>query len=403
MFAENHSRAGINVCAVSPKGRDKMDKKYKAAIICAAAMIVSAAVLLIIRLNPMGTREAPPFVYTSSAGAEKSTAAQPPASTEKTDNSSETADIPADDMLQGDETVLLTSNDPENYFRFAFSADEIIIEGRYGSGAISLFSAGEYYCTPVFAEDGSFTASLEAHLDSGYHSLCACLDNGAVLIWSIFSDNEGLRPVICGDVISKNAAVQNFILDIPADIVEEYIVTGGTDEQRAEILSQINEIAAQVCSGIENDYDKARALAQWVSQNIYYDYDAFGSSVTTQTLSLGSTLSLHRSVCGGYANLYAALCQSQGIECLIAQGDVVQNYLTFEEAETAPSHEWNLVHIDGRYFWVDTLWNNSGNSYSDGIYTDGEPCQRYFDPTEEAMAQNHRATRIERREFFSAN
>lgn len=380
-----------------------MNKKHKAAVICAAAVVISAAVLLIIRLNPTGVREAPPFVYTSSSQSEESTAAQSPASTGKTESSTETANTPAENTPQTSETILLTSNDPDNYFRFSFCEDEILVEGRYNSGTVAMFAVDEYYAEPAFSDDGSFTASLEARLDSGYHNLCACLDNGAVLIWSISSDSDGLRPVICGDIVSDNAAARDFIFDIPENAAAEYIVTNGTEEQRAEILSQISEIAAQVCSGIESDYDKARALAQWVSQNIYYDYDAFDSSVTTQTLSLSSTLALHRSVCGGYANLYAALCQSQGIECLIAQGDVVQNYLTFEEADTAPSHEWNLVHIDGRYFWVDTLWNNSGNSYSDGIYTDGESCLRYFDPTEEAMAQNHRATRIENREFFSVS
>lgn len=389
--------------ALSKKGRDKMNKKHKAAVICAAAVVVSTAVLLIIRLAPWAKHEAPQFVYTSSPQSEESTTAQPPASTGGTDISTGATDIPPEDMPQSSEAVLLTSNDPDNYFRFSFCEDEILVEGRYNSGTVALFAVDEYYAEPVFAADGSFTASLEARLDYDYYSLCACLDNGTTLIWSISNSKDGLRPVICDDVVNQNLAARDFIFDIPADAVAEYIVTNGTVEQRAEILREISQISAQVCSGIESDYDKARALAQWVSQNIYYDYDAFYSSVTTQTLSLGSTLSLHRSVCGGYANLYAALCQAQGIECLIAQGAVVQNNLSFEEADTAPSHEWNLVHIDGRYFWVDTLWNNSGNSYSGGIYTDGEPYMRYFDPTEEAMAQNHRADRIERREFFTVD
>ncbi len=380
-----------------------MSKKYKAPIICSAAIIISTAVMLIIRFAPWAKHETPQFVYTSSSQSEGSTAAQPSISTGGTGYSTGATDIPSEDTPQSSETVLLTSNDPDNYFRFTFGEEEIFIEGRYISGTIAFFSVGEYYCEPVFAADGSFTASLEARLDYDYHSLCACLDNGTTLIWSISNSKDGLRPVICDDVVSQNTAARDFIFDIPADAVAEYIVTNGTEEQRAEILREISQISAQVCSGIESDYDKARALAQWVSQNIYYDYDAFYSSVTTQTLSLGSTLSLHRSVCGGYANLYAALCQAQGIECLIAQGAVVQNNLSFEEADTAPSHEWNLVHIDGRYFWVDTLWNNSGNSYSDGIYTDSEPYMRYFDPTEEVMAQNHRADRIERREFFTAD
>lgn len=370
-----------------------MNKALKIAFIIAAALLLSAVLIMIVGLFTNSPEEAPQFVFTTASATQVTTSA----TTQSTASQPQEADVP--EITES--ITMRTSNDPENYFEFTFGEDTIYIKGRYYSGKVTEICAGLGIAQAVYADDGSFSAELVPYLDQKYHNLAVYLDNRAALMWRIAKNGNGALPVICEKVMEQNAAAQQHILDIPEDIVADYIVTNGTDEQRAKVLAEISRIAEQVCEGLDNDYDKARALSQWVSQNIYYDFDAYNSSVTTETLSLSSTLSLHRSVCGGYANLYAALCQSQGIECYIAQGDVVQNHLTFDEVEDeAPSHEWNLVHIDGRYFWVDTLWNNSGNSYIDGSYYDGAPSLRYFDPTEEAMAQNHRAVRVERREFF---
>lgn len=372
-----------------------MQKAVKIAIIIVAALLLSAVILMMARVVTNTPEEAPQFVYTTASTTQTTTSAAAQSTTAATTQPTE--EQPPE---EAEIAVLLTSNDPENYFELAFSEDTIYIKGRYIGAKVDVFIAGVGYAHPVYSADGSFTTEFAPLLDQEYHSLTAVLENGASLNWRVQKRGDGARLVICGDVMEQNEKARLHILDIPEDIVADYIVTGGSDEQRTEVLTEISAIAEQVCEGLESDYDKARALAQWVSQNIYYDYDAYYSSVTTETLSLESTLSLHRSVCGGYANLYAALCQSQGIECYIAQGNVVQNYRTFLEADDLPSHEWNLVRIDDRFFWVDTLWNNSGNQYYKGEYYDGSPSLRYFDPTEEIMAQDHKAMRIEKREFY---
>lgn len=373
-----------------------MQKTLKIAIITVAALLVSAVILLISGLIRIAPEEAPQFVYTTASATIKTT-------TSTTTQSTTTATTAPPEGSEPDsvrEDIIRTSHDPENYFEFTFNEDTIYIKGRYSGATVDVFMAGVGYAHPVYSEDGSFTAELVPLLDQEYHSITALLKNGASMNWRVEKDDDGARFVICEEVMEQNTAAPLHILDIPEDIVANYIATGGTDEQRTEVLADVSEIAEQVCYGLDSDYDKARALAEWVSENIYYDYDAYHSSVTTETLSLSSTLSLHRSVCGGYANLYAALCQSQGIECFIVQGDVVQNHRTFLEADDLPSHEWDLVCIDGRYFWVDTLWNNSGNHYIDGDYNEGCPSLRYFDPTDEVMAQDHRAVRVEKREFY---
>lgn len=377
-----------------------MNKAVKIAFIIVSSLLVSAVIILMIDMfSKNASEETPQFVYTTASTTQRTASATQGTTASTTQSTAvSTSSQPQEQKpVQDEEIVLLTSNDPENYFELTFGEDTIYIKGHFSADHIDFISAGGVSrVMPVYADDGSFTAEIKPYLIDLYGNLD--IDG---MKWRIRKRGDGARFVICDDVMEQNSSAKEHILDIPEDIVADYIVTGGTSEQRTEVLAEISDIAAQVCEGMESDYDKARALSQWVSQNIYYDFDAYDSSVTTETLSLSGTLSLHRSVCGGYANLYAALCQSQGIDCYIAQGDVVQNHRTFDEAEEAPSHEWNLVHIDGRYFWVDTLWNNSDNIYADGEYSsNGSPGLRYFDPTEEAMAQNHRAVRIERREFF---
>lgn len=366
-----------------------MNKTAKVFIIIAASLLISASIFVIAwTLSKKAPEEAPRSDYT--------TASTTQATSVTTQSTAGSTSAQTQQPIQSEEIVILTSNDPENYFELTFTADTIYINGSYNAEHIDFISAGgASRIIPVYADDGSFTAEIKPYLVGLYTNLE--IDN---MKWRLRKRGDGARFVICEDVIEQNRKAPENILDIPDDIVADYIVTGGTDAQRAEVLAEISAIAERVCEGLDSDYDKARALSQWVSDNLYYDFDAFYSSVTTETLSLQSTLSLHRSVCGGYANLYAALCQSQGIECYIAQGNVVQNYRTFDEDDEDPSHEWNLVNIDGRYIWVDTLWNGSDNIYINGEYSAGSSSLRYFDPTEEALSQNHMAVRIERREFF---
>ncbi len=383
-----------------------MNRTLKIIIIIVSALLLSAAILLLVQLlRP--TEEAPEFVYTSASTSQSTTASDTQSTTASTTESTTasttenttvatTSQAPEEAKpVEAESVTVLTSNDPENYFELTFGEDTILLTGRYNAGEIGFARAGGASLTPVeYADDGTVTAEIKPYLVEATGILS--IGN---MSWVISMRGDGARFVICEEVMEQNIKAKEHILDIPEDIVADYIVTGGTAEQRTQVLSEISDIAAQVCEGIESDYDKARALSQWVSKNIYYDFDACMNSVTTETLSLGSTLSLHRSVCGGYANLYAALCQSQGIDCYIVQGDVVQGNRTFDNGNFDASHEWNMVYIDGRYFWVDALWNGAGN-YIDGMYNDDTPNMRYFDPTEEAMSQNHRAVRIERREFY---
>lgn len=209
-------------------------------------------------------------------------------------------------------------------------------------------------------------------------------------------------PVTAEEVEAHNRTALDNPMTVPEDAVRLYISADGDEDRIRDTLAEIRQISDRICEGIESDYDKLFAISQWVSKNFYYDYDARDSSVTAETIALYGVLETRRTVCMGFANLFAALCSAQGIDCRVAHGAAVPGGGTFELSNGEGSlHEWNIAVIDGREVWVDTLWNTT-NSYRSGIYSEGDLETAYFDTDGTVLAKNHRADRIEIRDYFSA-
>ncbi|MBQ8194897.1 MAG: transglutaminase domain-containing protein [Oscillospiraceae bacterium] len=299
--------------------------------------------------------------------------------------------------IEENSDTLYTSHDPLHYFRVTFDGNTITVDGVYDGDKVTKAELdtlesvrpeqnGEHITAQFVTDSTAGSSKLEIYFDSGWH-----------IPVHIVYDENGLPQPLITTALEHSARVLENPITIPHDSVMEYVAVSAA--ARSATLEYIRDISEQICKGLESDYDKARALAMWVSQNIYYDYVAYESEVTVETLSLTRTLELQRSVCGGYANLYAALCQAQGITCHVVKGTCIQGGGTFADGKHAtPSHEWNVVILDGRHIWVDTLWNTD-NAY-DGEYYYGGQRYRYFDISDECMAINHRAERVEIRKFY---
>ena len=208
---------------------------------------------------------------------------------------------------------------------------------------------------------------------------------------------ESGKPI---SVVEQNNSALDNSLNIPKDAVLMYITPDGNIENARQTLEIICQLSDEICSGINNDYDKLSAISNWVSNYIYYDFDACESSVTIENIALSSVLSTRRTVCLGFSNLYAALCCAQGIDCRIAHGTAVASG-TFADNDQEELHEWNVALIDKKAVWIDSLWNTT-NAYRDGNYLEGTQSFEYFDISEEALALDHRAERVDVRNYFSA-
>ncbi|WP_182101601.1 transglutaminase-like domain-containing protein [Niallia taxi] len=115
----------------------------------------------------------------------------------------------------------------------------------------------------------------------------------------------------------------------------------------AEIIS----LAKAITMGLTTDLEKSKAIYDWVTTNIAYDYDAFtGVAPYGDQTALGA-LSDAEVVCQGYSALTAALHRAIGIPAMLVFGEgdgdgVLSN----------PDHAWNKVLIDGQWIIMDTTW-----------------------------------------------
>jgi uncharacterized protein YjdB len=163
-----------------------------------------------------------------------------------------------------------------------------------------------------------------------------------------------------------------------------------TTSQLAEIRTKANEITA----GAVSDYDKAQKIHDWISDNIYYDFD--GLDAGNFVVSAYSVYTSRKSVCQGYANLATAMLRSIGIPTATLSGKSIFVASEWWDTVTDPnvtSHAWNALYADGRWFFMDTTWD-SGNRYEDATWKKGAVTQYFFDPAADKFALDHRTLSI---------
>ncbi len=91
-----------------------------------------------------------------------------------------------------------------------------------------------------------------------------------------------------------------------------------------------------------SDFDKALYVYETLVRDV--DYDVYASDGQT----ILSVFLDHASVCQGYSYATQYLLERLGIPCTTVTGT----------AEGEP-HAWNLVFLDGDYYYIDTTWGNS--------------------------------------------
>ncbi len=374
--------------------------KRKIIAIIAAAVLIAAGTLIFHELLRPKQTEPPEPVFSTHEAPINTTAESTSAVQEETGSPTDYGESGTSQESPHEcSTELYTSHDPLHSFRICFSGKDISVEGIYEGDTVSLISLESVGNVRAGYKDGIASAHITTEQTSGIERLYIRFESGGYIpVFISYDENGNPQPYIT-EAMEITSKAANHLIIIPAENAADYIVTDGSEAERAAVLLRVSELSRKICSGLTADYDKARAIADWVSRNIYYDFDSYDSGVTVQTLSLARTLELQRSVCGGYANLYAALCQSQGLTCYVVKGAVVQGGGTFGDGVTEATHEWNLLELDGRHIWVDTLWNTD-NAYIDSEYFFGDQHYRYFDISEECLSVNHRAQRVELHSFY---
>ena len=134
---------------------------------------------------------------------------------------------------------------------------------------------------------------------------------------------------------------------------EQYI------KERSKFEKEVNRILSNIDISM-NEFDRELEIHDMLAEMIEYDLDA-----TYAHKAYGAILD-GRAVCEGYARAFQYLLYKAGIQSMVVSGG---------------GHAWNLVRIDGEYYYTDLTWDDDdGDEYLS---------HAYFNQTQQVMQLDH--------------
>ena len=170
--------------------------------------------------------------------------------------------------------------------------------------------------------------------------------------------------------------------NVTSTVAEELrwlIPTRGVESDAPEILA----LAEEITRGLSTPMEKARAMHDWVAQNVAYDVEKYLNGTFEPDDGALKTLATRKGVCQDYAYLTAALLRAAGIKARIASGEA-NGYGGWG------GHAWTEAWVDDRWLIMDTTWD-AGYVEDDQFYWKFDT--KYFDPDPEVFTQDHRLER----------
>lgn len=129
-----------------------------------------------------------------------------------------------------------------------------------------------------------------------------------------------------------------------------------------------NKFFAEICADAKTDEEKIMAAYNWIIQNMEYD-DTYETAY--QYFDVRKTLDTKTGVCYEYANLFSAICRSQGISCCCVDG--------MRKNNTTMLHTWNKVYFNGLWWSLDVTFDSLSKSRKFGF----QKCEDLYSPDEE--------------------
>ena len=141
------------------------------------------------------------------------------------------------------------------------------------------------------------------------------------------------------------------------------------DIYQTDIDTEVDNILASLSQDAD-DYEKIKYFYETLIKTVAYDKDSAHNQNIISVFLNKST------VCKGYTNAMQYLLSKVDIPCTIVTG-----------LANGESHAWNLVKLDGDYYYVDTTWGNP--SFLNEEKPEGYIDYKYLNVTTEDLNKTH--------------
>ena len=133
---------------------------------------------------------------------------------------------------------------------------------------------------------------------------------------------------------------------------------------------KINWIISQYVTPDMSDIEKIRVLHDWITNNTRYDPDYGAQNGNPRNLLLDQL-----GICGEHSEAFVKLLKAANFEVMEISSDAID-------------HAWNLVKIDGKWYHIDTTWDDPGDG-SEGSELTGYENYDYFIKEDNEIGTNH--------------
>lgn len=293
----------------------------------------------------------------------------------------------ADDNDDNDYSGLFGNSDDE-----ADSDGETVFDGSHDRNpqAIEYYGYNHLSVSDREVYDIFLNAILnreeEVHLDDA-HKMTA--EHGCMIFHTVLNDHPEL--IWCSNSLSyyqgKGAENKDFFLKYVLD-----------EEETQKRLNLIEEAVPSFLEGITDEMCDFEAVLRVYNNLISkVDYDSIGLEKQDKQRENGTfsgpddlrsvygTLVNRSGVCSGYAVAFQYLMHKIGIECLYVVGKVQKK----GSKRFTESHAWNLLKLEGEYYYIDVTWGDYSNTKLEKNYS-GEIAYNYFCITTEELEIDHR-------------
>ena len=130
--------------------------------------------------------------------------------------------------------------------------------------------------------------------------------------------------------------------------------TEGLSEGNRQVAELVRDAIASEIDPSMTDYEKEKAVHDWIIRYVEYDPAAVEHPLTLQDPienhenPLGALLG-GGAICYGYSSTFQLFMDALGIPCITVDG------AAYNEEE---AHSWNLVELDGQWYYVDVTWDD---------------------------------------------
>lgn len=139
----------------------------------------------------------------------------------------------------------------------------------------------------------------------------------------------------------------NYLIDGFSSANEVDKAVAYAEQAENEIINSITE---------QNEYYKIMKAHNWIVENVEYNMEE-----SYNNANLYGALKDRKVVCEGYARLFKSLMDKMDIPCVLVSGVGID-----PDTGKRENHAWNYVYLKGKWYAVDTTWDDPviiGNGY----------------------------------------